>query len=406
MDPRKHLTNGNQKSSEKIDNKVNPPAANPLKIVLKTFKLVPQWFKDRPKLLPHLKYQYARSSNRKLFLMFKSDASHYARDFLRATIRGDEATVLRKLRKNPALLLERGHFEKGITTDYAGRKYSGLTAFQIALCTGDEIMAMKMMDIFIAAYPETGKAELDKQFDAIFPFETANGYEAHLAAQRASADQFMQDVIEPLIKVFNGIDPRTGEMNEHIIEDLNAALEKRDNGSALCQALNQFRKIFTELSQGENVFNPWHLLKAFEKYSAMFNGWYGDGTDPNRWLRLDLFWRQVIGFMQRFLPANFAQVFCTGFYNLNNNRGSLTRSLKLFNFVSNRHIDLFPLDADLTCRLGFDFAVYSTAGCEGRLSAPGSIAPIYARLLCESKWFSDFAATIAQQRSVSLLTEM
>lgn len=43
-----------------------------------------------------------------------------------------------------------------------------------------------------------------------------------------------------------------------------AALDKKDNGSALCQALETFREQFAELSRKETVFNPYHLLDAFE----------------------------------------------------------------------------------------------------------------------------------------------
>src|SRR3990167_9975163 len=88
---------------------------------------------------------------------------------------------------------------------------------------------------------------------------------------------------------------------------------KRNNDPVLCEALRAFKAAFTELSHRETVYNPHHLLKAFEKYDAQFAAWYGnDHYNPHRWLRLNLFWHQVIGWEQRYMTTNYAQSFCTG----------------------------------------------------------------------------------------------
>lgn len=241
--------------------------------------------------------------------MFEFFHRFTVRDFLRATIRGEETAALAMLRANPALLMERGHPEKGITTDYSGRKYSDLTAFQIALCALDNEMAEKMKAIFLKAYPETGQRELDEQFNEVFP----KGFDAHLAEQQASAEAFEHDIIDRLVKVFDGIDPDTNEVNAHIIDDLEAALRKEQNHTKLYQALNQFRDAFTQLAHSEAVFNPLHLLKAFKKYNDKLEEWCADEDNSNHWPRVNLFWRQVIGFMQRFSRRTLHKILRRGF---------------------------------------------------------------------------------------------
>lgn len=308
--------------------------------------------------------------------MFEFFHRFTVRDFLRATIRGEETAALAMLRANPALLMERGHPEKGITTDYSGRKYSGLTAFQIALCALDNEMAGKMKAIFLEAYPETGQRELDAQFNEVFP----NGFDTHLAEQQASAEAFEHDIIDPLVKVFDEIDPDTNEEN---VNDLKAALRKENNHSKLCQALNQFRDAFTQLAHIEAVFNPLHLLKAFDKYNDKLEEWYVDENNPHCWLRVNLFWRQFIGFIQRFLPANFAQDFAQGlFYRVDKNE----QSRRSFHF---RFDDgaIFPLDFDSHSGLGFDYAVVPAAVADATAGGSRSLYQAYVkqkRLACQS----------------------
>ena len=110
-----------------------------------------------------------------------------------------------------------------------------------------------------------------------------------------------------------------------------------------CSALKKFREAFTCLSKSEKVFNPQHLLRAFSLYDEKFDSW--------SWDQRDLFVRQVIGFLQRFLPANIAQVFVYGFYDIMENKHAIPDH---FNFRFNPAYHIFP--GSHSCDgLGFDF---------------------------------------------------
>jgi len=180
--------------------------------------------------------------------------------------------------------------ERGDTISYAGKKFENKTAYQIALCEGDEVMAEKMRDNYLVANPENGPAILEAQFNEVFP----RGYAAHLEEQKQSADEFEQNYLNPLIEAFE----------KATMDDLQAALEKRATNSELCQKLKEFRAAFEALSQRENVYNPNHLLKLFDNQKVE---WWRTKFGGNHGLYLDLFWRQVIGWEERFMPANYAQ---------------------------------------------------------------------------------------------------
>jgi hypothetical protein len=324
---------------------------------MNAIRLAPQWFLKRPALFSErIYYEFARKSNHKYFLMFKSKACDYVRDFLAATVEGEEDVVLDRLTKNPGILLERGHLEKGITTDFSGRKYSGKTAFQLALCAGDEVLAVKMKDIFLKAFPETGQAELDAQFAEIFP----EGYEAHIRAQKAKAEEFERLYVNPLIDAIDGIDSITGKVNPHVVDDLIAAIRKRDNGSRLFEALNQFREAFTKYSMSDAVYNPYYLLNAYQKYHESYDGWNAYQVNHQS-SQKDLFWCQGIGFMQRFMTAIYGQALCAGIRDVVTAKKAVKRDFSV-SYQFGRFRNLYNLtlyDTNPNLRLGFDYAVDS-----------------------------------------------
>ena len=250
---------------------------------------------------------------------------------------GNEDGVLQMIQTTPRLVEERT-----TVVDYSGRTVDNATPFQMALRAGDEIMAKKIKAIYLQYDHDNGQTLLDAQFNEVFPL----GYAAHLQEQKVSADTFERDHLNPLVEAISNASPA----------DLQAALDKRDNGSALVQALNAFKAAFADLSLREKVFNPNHLLKAFEKYDAKFDAWYVNGDNPCRWLRLDLFWRQVTGWEERYMTANYAQSFCTGLSNIVDGGQPLRRTLILYNCDTNRDINFFPLDAERSSRLGAEFA--------------------------------------------------
>ncbi|PJD91451.1 MAG: hypothetical protein CK424_06450 [Legionella sp.] len=78
------------------------------------------------------------------------------------------------------------------------------------------------------------------------------------------------------------------------------------NITELWSNLVRFRANFAQHSYQEAVFNPQHLIKAFELYDSNFAQW--------SWNKRDLFWRQVVGYVQRFLPANIAMDVAQGLH--------------------------------------------------------------------------------------------
>lgn len=277
---------------------------------------------------------------------------------------GNEDGVLQMLRANPRLVEQ-----KATVIDYSGREIENATPFQAALCTGDEIMAEKIKAIYLVHNSRNGQSVLQAQFNEVFP----NGYAAHLAAQTTSANNFERDYLNPLIDAIQ---------NAHAA-DLQAALDGYDNGSALIQALIAFKYEFNALSCREKVFNPYHLQKAFAKYDAKFEDWYGNVNNPDRWSRLDVFWRQAIGWEERYLSTNYAQAFCTGLSRMVDGHEPLQRILIFHNYITECDVNFFPLDTDPRSRLGIDFTIYSyygTGGTAGEAHDEESWAPFMYRV--------------------------
>lgn len=227
----------------------------------------------------------------------------------------------------------------GTVKDYSDRTITGMTLLQAAAAAGDIDMCLMLKNYMS---PE----EFATQLAEIFP----ESIEAHEASLQRNTFNF--DAILAAISAAN-------------IPDLDAALNKTDNGSALCRALEEFRRQFSELSNNEKIFNPQHLLRAFEVYNALW-----DQCDKKR----DLFWRQIIGYTQRFMPACYAQAFSQGLYHLVKvdqpdswRPESFKRDLKL----RCDDFSYFPLHRDSRSGLGFDFAIY---GCRGWRAVVGAMA--------------------------------
>jgi hypothetical protein len=113
--------------------------------------------------------------------------------------------------------------------------------------------------------------------------------------------------------------------------DVKTQLYRQQNDSLLCQTFNQFRDDFTLRSQQETVFNPKHLLKAFDIYNENFEHW--------DWNRRDVFWREMIGYVQRFLPANLAQDVAQELYYRVEEKEKSRRSIWTENYFNDSEFD-------------------------------------------------------------------
>jgi len=234
------------------------------------------------------------------------------------------------LEANPSLLATL-LTEKVTVIDYSKRKVKQKTAFQAALCAmDDELCAM------LANYMQA--EEMARQYQDIFPEGHATYY------QEQTPFDFSQ-IIETI--------------SQSSDEDVQKALSlELPNQTVLWENLEQFRADFTKCSFQETVFNPQHILKAFELYDSQFDNW--------SWEQRNLFWRQVVGFIQRFLPANIAMDFAQGLYNRVEESEKTRRS---FNFIIGGG-SIFPLSFDSCSGLGYEYA----GGLTARVHAHGQLA--------------------------------
>lgn len=287
--------------------------------------------------------------------LFATNPANLVDSVCRRTVYGKEAGVEEMIEVNPTLI-----FVKDTVIDHVGREVDNASPYQIALRMGDMEMAKMIKRVALASNIPNAQQRLDEQYIEVFP----NGHDAHLREQQENTFDFTT--------ITNAID----RANER---DLQSALNKQNNGSDLCSKLDDFRDLFTAHSLSEKTFNPNHLQKAFDIYNANFDRW--------NWNQRDLFWRQVIGYAQRYMPLCYMQAFCQGLYNLTekNPRDALTRDDSCQNDITNSRITLSSLDADPTSRLGFDFGVYSYyGGCSG-VHPAWSRAAILLQILCRTK---------------------
>lgn len=132
---------------------------------------------------------------------------------------------------------------------------------------------------------------------------------------------------------------------------VDAIAVSRTNGD--CEvALQAFRDYLERENKGKGViktgkhFNIELLVEAFKVYEQKytnFGGW--DSRKSN------VFWRNVIGYTQRFLPACYAQAFCQGPCNIVDDGEKLNRSMK-FSYYNATY---YPLDSSRAVRLGYNF---------------------------------------------------
>jgi len=120
-------------------------------------------------------------------------------------------------------------------------------------------------------------------------------------------------------------------------------------------------------SNNEKIFNPYHLLRAYEAYNQFFDQCQRDGSDAD-YNKRDLCWRQMFGYAQRFVPACYAQAFVQGLWNLVKVDGyqgndwqpeALERNLKFeYDLDLRSYFPAISTFSPAVCSgLGFDFVV-------------------------------------------------
>jgi len=265
-----------------------------------------------------------------------------------AVVYGDEDLASKIIKFHPKLLLD----TSATAIDPSGKKIQGQTPLQAAISAGDVDMVQRLKAVLqqnvqrgikLSFDPES---EIQRQIIAVYP----DGIDSEEETQKVQAKKFKDSM---LMDLFNKINIATPEQVEFELNN-----PGQDNADSLLNAaLHNFRAQFTSTSNQERIFNIYYLLAAFELNDEQFNNFNGDFDSDDKWNRRRLFWRQVIGYIQRHLPACYLQAFAQGIYDIVKHQKKLKRSFK---FIDEKDLYMCAVDGDL--KLGYEYV----AGNSGR----------------------------------------
>jgi|GEM_PF-2087090 len=299
---------------------------------------------------------------------------------LQQVVHGEENKVkdaLEANKSNTAQLSELLLSDTDTVKDYSDRIITGMTLLQAAAAAGDIDMCLMLKNYmsreeFAAQLSEIFLEEIEQQRNT-FNFEAI--LEAILTAILTATPENLDDALNKIGAEFTQSD---------------SARTKPDRELSLIEALNRFREQFAQHSHNEKIFNPQHLLRVFEVYDALWDQCDRRADIDRDYKKRDLFWRQIIGFCQRFMPACYAQAYSQGLYYLVKVKQDTSwrpetfkRDLKLRDDASS----YFPLPRDSRSGLGFDFAIFSCwAGPNsGRRRLRSQVACMFLETFVEKK---------------------
>ena len=195
--------------------------------------------------------------------------------------------------------------------------------------------------------------EIIRQYNEIFP----EGMQAHIASQTPFDFSLLVDVI-----------------SQSSSDDAIAASNMEENDSLLCRTLSQFRVDFSHRSHQEKIFNSQHLIKIVEFFDEKHKQW--------DYFQQEIIWNQVVGYVQRFLPANIAQDFAYGLRDLSKKSNQMVRSFILRKDDDNR--SMYPLNFNSQVGLGFDYAAATDGSSHRYMWIPRTIKHWSSLLLCKN----------------------
>ncbi len=264
-------------------------------------------------------------TSRFFYSLFSAALDTVVNQLLQHVVHGEQKEAEKLIQDNPELLLK-----KGRVTDYSGRMIEG-TAFQMALGAEDVEMAKMIAHYLDQLNPD----EKLKQYQEQFP----EGWE------EAEALRHKQD-LEALNTVVYAISDF--DTDKHCEPAL--------------QAFRDYLKGQTQevITTGKH-FNVQLLVKAFQLYDQNYGGFVSSRQN-------NLFWCKVIGYIQRFLPACYAQAFAQGVYFIIEECKKLPRSFG-FRYCGGSY---FPLDSNSNFRMGYNCAVAARGRGAGGLVGSGA----------------------------------
>lgn len=153
-----------------------------------------------------------------------------------------------------------------------------------------------------------------------------------------------------------------------IIED-EQLIETGEPSPSTITAIEQFRKDFLPgVVKNGHLFNIKELLKALSIYARYATSYHShhhldaiQNEPPLKSEQLDIFWREVVGYLERLIPAVYAKYICNGTKRKHDNvvYTRLLNETMLLNHesINSTKMTYFPLDTDPDGRLGLDFGV-------------------------------------------------
>ena len=303
-------------------------------------------------------------------------------ELLQLVVYGQRIKVREKLdqlkRENSALL-KMVLTSTATTTivDYSGKKIENMTLLQAAHAAGDvslhpELIASDMnhqgmceiIRSYFDANDQADQAEIDTQCRELFP----NGFEACVAEQEQKAKDF--HLLDLMLDAISNASPEqlTAALNlngARFDEADDATRGKPFEQLSFVEKHNRFREVSAKRFLRENVSNPYYLLRAIELFDAFCYRCERDASIDPTLDKQKLFWRQIIGFIQRFVPARTAQAFSQGLYSLVKVGQDVSWRPEVlkddFEFKHDRGIHFYPL-SDSCSGLGFNYAAVAMWG--------------------------------------------
>lgn len=225
---------------------------------------------------------------------------------LEAVIEGNLNKATMIVQSNPELALD----QSKNTIDFSGKFFKGLSPFQIAACTRDIDMLNMIVRIFRNKLRNgncinfDAQLKMQHQFEEIYPrgdIFAADNIQAALAGELFNS---MFPTIKDAIK--------NATMDEVLAELINPA--SPDRKSLLSMVLHNFRENFSQSSKSEIAFNPHYVEAAYKFYNYAYNDFSESQNYRESWIRGILFWRQVIGYIQRHMSIVYLQAFSTSLF--------------------------------------------------------------------------------------------
>ncbi len=187
------------------------------------------------------------------------------------------------------------------------------------------------------------------------------------AITRAGDWRLLQHAVSCLRKIDNGIQLASASMTasfpsgftfppsgysfdslvNEITQDL-TLLGTNEPGEETIKQLRLFRNYFLPSSTPSDKgyhFNVNHVLQAFRVFDAQWETWSTEQRSA--------FWRFVLGYLMRLVPAHIAQAFCQGLFRLIEQQQDLSRSLTLPNYAANKRF-IWPALSELGITSGIE----------------------------------------------------